>query len=578
MPVASIAGRGAGWHPEDTTRSTRSLAMTTTASRILRPVADPETYAGLLFLATALPLGALALAVLFAGWLVTGLLVITPLVVPALLGFAGLLSLVAWAEGGLARGLLRARGAPAPGLPPARGFWRRGWAVLADARFWSRQAYLLLRVLLGWPMAIVQLTLVATALGWIGAPLYYRWIPEDGRNGLDFGIWKADTFPKALLLVPAGVVVLVLALRLVRPLAEVWRRLADTLLGGTMAELSAIAFRRIRRRLVAVHAAAALGVGALLVVVWALTRRDEFWPVWPLLSLALPLGINAWVLLLAERPELWRRKAMTFPLAVQLGVSAAVVLFLAAVWAAAGGGTFWPVWPLLGLAIPAVLHWGAVLLRGEDALARRVRHLETSRAGVVDVQEADLRRIERDLHDGAQARLVALGMSLGMAEQKLAADPDAARELVSEARLGVGEALRELRDLARGIRPPVLADRGLEAAIAALVDRSPLDVRLTVDVEPRPGGTVETAAYFVVAESLTNAAKHAEASAVEIRLSRRKNVLVVEVADDGAGGADPTGAGLVGLRRRVEALDGTFAVTSPPGGPTLVHVELPCAS
>jgi signal transduction histidine kinase len=214
--------------------------------------------------------------------------------------------------------------------------------------------------------------------------------------------------------------------------------------------------------------------------------------------------------------------------------------------------------------------------RGE--LEERIDVLETTRAGAVDVQESELRRIERDLHDGAQARLVALGMNLGMAEQKLGSDRGGARELVAEARLGVEEALRELRDLARGIHPPVLTDRGLEAAIASLTDRSPIPVVVTANVAGRPPAAVETAAYFVAAEGLTNAAKHAGATRIDVHIVREPATLVLEVVDDGCGGANPNGQGLHGLRRRVEALDGTLTIVSPSGGGTTLRAELPCAS
>src|SRR5262249_50426555 len=175
-------------------------------------------------------------------------------------------------------------------------------------------------------------------------------------------------------------------------------------------------------------------------------------------------------------------------------------------------------------------------------------------------------------------RLVALGMSIGLAEQKLATDPESARELLVETRQGMQEALEELRDLARGIHPPVLTDRGLKAAVSTLADRSPLPVRVDVDLDGRPPAVVESAAYFVVAEALANATKHALATGVNIRIRMRASRLLVEVADDGRGGADASGNGLMGLRRRVEALDGTLAIASPQGGPTTIKVELPCAS
>jgi signal transduction histidine kinase len=194
----------------------------------------------------------------------------------------------------------------------------------------------------------------------------------------------------------------------------------------------------------------------------------------------------------------------------------------------------------------------------------------------VDVQEAELRRIERDLHDGAQARLVALGMSLGMAEQKLAEDPEAARQLLAEARTNTGDALRELRDLARGIHPPVLADRGLAAAIQALAAASPITVSVSVDSAERPKAPVESAAYFVVAESLANAGKHARATHVDVRITRVGDVLNVTVTDNGVGGANPGGGGLSGLARRVDALDGKLTIDSPSGGPTTIRAEMPC--
>ncbi|HZV75646.1 MAG TPA: sensor histidine kinase [Conexibacter sp.] len=213
--------------------------------------------------------------------------------------------------------------------------------------------------------------------------------------------------------------------------------------------------------------------------------------------------------------------------------------------------------------------------RGEE-LAERVDVLTTTRAGAVDAQAAELQRIERDLHDGAQARLVALAMSLGMAEEKLDSDPEQARELLAEARGEARTALTELRDLARGIHPPILADRGLEAAITSLAARSPLAVTIEAELPTRPPAAVEAAAYFVVAEALANATKHSGARTVLVRLTLRNAALVTEIADDGRGGADAQGSGLLGLRRRVEALDGSLSVVSPAGGGTTLHAELPC--
>jgi signal transduction histidine kinase len=227
----------------------------------------------------------------------------------------------------------------------------------------------------------------------------------------------------------------------------------------------------------------------------------------------------------------------------------------------------------------ALAHAGLsrVLLRPtRDA---RVEQLTESRAGAVDAAHDELQRIERDLHDGAQARLVALAMDLGMAERKVADDPDATRELIGEAREETLRALGDLRELVRGIGPSILRDRGLEAAIASLTAGRAQPIDVSVDVgQPRPSDVQEAAAYFVVAESLANAAKHSGASRVSVRVWRDAgNRLVVECTDDGKGGADPAaGGGLSGLAKRVAALDGTLTVTSPPGGPTTIRAEIPC--
>jgi signal transduction histidine kinase len=213
----------------------------------------------------------------------------------------------------------------------------------------------------------------------------------------------------------------------------------------------------------------------------------------------------------------------------------------------------------------------------ERELAERVDELTRTRRGALDVQAAELRRIERDLHDGAQARLVSLSMLVGRAEEQLADRPEVAA-LVRRAREEAGAAIGELRDLARGIAPPVLADRGLGAAVQALGARAPMPVVVDVLDEQRPPPVVETAAYFVVAEALTNVAKHAGGAPARVRVSRDERRLLVEVCDEGPGGADPRGGGLTGLRHRVEAIDGTLSVTSPDGGPTTIRAELPCAS
>jgi signal transduction histidine kinase len=217
--------------------------------------------------------------------------------------------------------------------------------------------------------------------------------------------------------------------------------------------------------------------------------------------------------------------------------------------------------------------------RRGDALGEQVTRLETSRAAAVDSAEAERRRIERDLHDGAQQRLVALAMGLGTARERLEADPESGRQLVAEAHEEAKAALKEIRDLVRGIHPVILEDRGLDAALSAVVARSPVPVTLTVEVAERPPAAVESTAYFVVAEALTNVARHAHATRAAVNIVRAGDRLVVEVSDDGVGGAEPAaGTGLRGLRDRVTALGGTMHLVSPPGGPTSLIVDVPCAS
>ena len=547
---------------------------------VLRPFADEGTYRGLLFLLTAVPLGAAWLAITLAGWLAISAVAITPLVVLVIVGFSEVVRLMARAEGAIARSLLGTLTYPPRTAEPRAGLLRRAGNVLADPSFWKIQTYLFLRILLGSLVALVELVLLAGGLFSITAPIHYRWIPqEDGERGIDFGVRLVDTFGESLLLVPAGLVLALAGVHLVGPFTELWRALAYALLGGRMTNVDTAALsERALRRGLAIHAAVSGGISAVLIVIWALTARAYFWPAWPMLPLGLFLAVHGVVTLLLVRPDLAPRR-LGRGFAMHVGVSASIVLFLTGIWGMAGGGYFWPVWPALGLTVIALVHLlvAAVGSPTNAELEKRIDVLTSTRSGAVDAQEAELRRIERDLHDGAQARLVALGMNLGMAEQKLAIDPDAARQLVVEAKQGAREALEELRDLTRGIHPPVLVDRGLRAAVSALAARSPVEVRVSV-IGERPPAPVESAAYFVVAEALANATKHANAARVDIRVTRAHDRLTVEVTDDGSGGADPAGPGLSGLRQRVEALDGTLLIDSPPGGPTVVRAELPCAS
>ncbi|MDL4818339.1 sensor domain-containing protein [Actinomadura sp. OS1-43] len=225
--------------------------------------------------------------------------------------------------------------------------------------------------------------------------------------------------------------------------------------------------------------------------------------------------------------------------------------------------------------------WGKAVLgpTEKSELALRVQHLTETRSDAVDASAAELRRIERDLHDGAQARLVAMGMSLGAIEHLLDKDPEKARILLAQTRESSAKALHELRDLVRGIHPPVLADRGLGDAVKALALDHPLDVEVAADLPARPEPPVESAAYFAVSEILTNAAKHSGASRVWVEMRHEHGMLRVTVTDDGRGGASiGGGSGLRGIERRIGTFDGVLALNSPVGGPTIVTLELPCAS
>ncbi|MFF5306267.1 sensor histidine kinase [Streptomyces sp. NPDC013161] len=214
-----------------------------------------------------------------------------------------------------------------------------------------------------------------------------------------------------------------------------------------------------------------------------------------------------------------------------------------------------------------------------EQLTRRVEDLTESRAGAVDAADAERRRIERDLHDGAQQRLVSLAVNLGIARATLTDLPDEARQVIDQAHREAKEAIDELNNLVRGLHPAVLDDRGLDAALSGIAARGPLPVRLRVDVPRRLAPTVEAVAYFTVSEALANITKHApEASRADVTVGIRDGRLRATVADDGPGGADPAhGSGLAGLARRAASVDGVFSISSPAGGPTVITVELPCA-
>jgi signal transduction histidine kinase len=302
----------------------------------------------------------------------------------------------------------------------------------------------------------------------------------------------------------------------------------------------------------------------------------------PALAVAAAVAIGTWLasLLLASE-YVWGRglphgrwfRDATYPLGSSHHAVLGVVLTLTGV-----AGLF--VAPWLTAAVAALDVRAARSLLGPsraEELEHQVERLTQTRAGAVDAADAERRRLERDLHDGTQQRLVSLAINLGMARVNATSTEDA-RQALAEAHEEAKAALSELRDLIRGLHPAVLEDRGLDAALSGVAARMPIPVRLTVDLQRRPAPVIEAVAYFVVSEGLANIAKHAQASQAEVIVQRAGERLHIIVSDDGVGGADPArGTGLTGLAKRARSVDGTFDVHSPPGGPTLLSVDLPCS-
>ncbi|TDD82960.1 sensor histidine kinase [Actinomadura darangshiensis] len=373
----------------------------------------------------------------------------------------------------------------------------------------------------------------------------------------------------------AGLVLIVIALpwlpsavRPLRALANAERRRAGRVLGRDIPEpyrpSGSGGLDEARRLLrspstwrdaawMAVHGLTGLQAAVIAVAVWPAIPFTLSLPLW---WWAAPDGSQSAFITLDSWP-----KALTMPF-LQGAFDLAVLLWL----------------------VPRLVRWQArlaeVLLSPtrRTSLAERVETLTETRAEALEAHGAELRRIERDLHDGTQAQLVAAALRLGLADRRFDGDPDAARTLFLEAREGIEEALTQLRTVIRGIYPPILSDRGLAGALRALAAGQPIPVELDVG-DGRAPAAVEAAAYFVVAEALTNVAKHSGARHGRVTVRREPARLTISVRDDGKGGADPDrGSGLAGIRRRVAALDGTTRLDSPDGGGTTLEVELPCGS
>lgn len=431
---------------------------------------------------------------------------------------------------------------PAPGVPPAgrgpdtgRGL-RAGLALRIQLLGWS------LVLLLGSAAAFALLVLWGTALGLVAivaglpvvllATVLVRWFADRHRGWA--GRWLDEPVARPYLPAPEGNV-----------LARLWGILRDP---ATWRDLAWLAVDSVAGWFTAGGCFLLFAGGLFYLVfplVFALTPPEVF---------RTPLGSHLQLHGVGE----------SFVM-VPFGLVLLVLWYVTAV----------PLARLNALVIRSLL-----APTEQAALRARVAQLAASRADTVDSQAGELRRIERDLHDGAQARLASLGMSLGLAEQLLADDPQAVARLLAEARESTTTALAELRDLVRGIHPPVLADRGLDGAVQALALVSPVPTTVDVDIPGRLPAPVESAAYFAVAEAVANALKHAQAQRISVLLqhtAERGGLLRITVGDDGRGGASfEGGTGLRGIARRLSAFDGTVHVDSPVGGPTEVRMSLPC--
>jgi putative sensor protein/2TM domain-containing protein len=303
----------------------------------------------LVFVLAAVPIAPLALAGLIAGWVVVPVLAITPLVIPALVGFRSAVGGLARLDGGIANGLLGTSVHPPLRSSGPRGFWRSGLNVLSDGAFWREQVYLLLRLTIGFAVAVAELSLLVSSLGALTLPIWYRWSATGSNPFPRIGSWHIDTLDRALLGVPVGIVGLAIGLLVLGPLAAGSRRLVGGLLAGV--EDGREPTLRQRRANLRAHAQTYALVTLVLTLVWALTTRGYFWPEWTFIVLGLPLAIHALTELAIERVPPARR-----PLAVHAAAALSASVFLTLIWAVTSRGYFWPVWPILGLALTVGVH------------------------------------------------------------------------------------------------------------------------------------------------------------------------------------------------------------------------------
>ena len=325
-----------------------------------RPLREERTYRELFFLAAAIPLAAVVLAAMVVGWTAAAVLAITPLIVPVLIGYRGAIGLLARLDAKLARSLLGIELAP-PISSGGRGFWGSAKAVLVDESFWRQQAYLALRMVVGFAFAVVELSLIALGVTWTSYPVWYRWAETS------LGSWQFDTLGRSLLLVAPGLLALVAAGWLARPLAAVSAWQMRMLLAGRPTQGSARQRQMLRRRMLAWEAGVAVALVVSQIVIWRFTGAGYFWPEWVILPLAFVLAIHAWIELVVRRLPAARGDERA--LAIHAGVATALAVFVTIVWAVTSSGYFWPAWVLLGLAIPLGIHALVVRARSGRRLA-----------------------------------------------------------------------------------------------------------------------------------------------------------------------------------------------------------------
>jgi signal transduction histidine kinase len=423
---------------------------------------------------------------------------------------------------------------------------RRWYGPYGESQVWKESAHLLADLAIGIFLFTVAVTMLSTAGGLlitlIGFPLLVLTVVL-GR------LVSPMERPRAMLLLD-------LDLPGFTPLDQtgsVWQRAKDIL--GDAAGWKGIAY-------------------SLVMLPWGIVAFTIVVVIWSVAWSLLTLPLWGWA---GDHPDPFTLNGVRIDLGSGSWIAASLVLsFVLGV--------------VLVALLPRLIHWTSnvdrALVRAllapseQEVLARRVSELQESRDASVESAAGELRRIERDLHDGAQQRLVSLAMNLGMAKERMAeVDDPKTRELVTQAHDEAKQAIVELRDLVRGIHPAVLTDRGLDAAVSALVARCPVPVQVRSDLTGRLPSTCEATAYFVVAEALTNVAKHSRATSATIDMTMRDRTLVVTVSDDGVGGAlESATGGLHGLHDRVRAVEGRLRVASPVGGPTTLIAEVPCGS